>query len=202
MSFWPNERPTPSQGGIVSDIMPLEEAWARFPLAMERANLGIGHLLGRPDFVLRLWDDSRSVLAQASMTPQERERHIQHALLRRDSWPLVIDGITHGMDRTGGGKHTKPWCGRRRISKKDQAWLESRDKNIDCMGCLATGRTLSARHSREQLDAMRWVCSVKWMPSPGIWSRYGWSFPSHPRNAPGRLAGEDEIPVEDAVNEL
>lgn len=195
MNFCPEERLTPSQGGHVSDVMTLEEAWARFPLAMERANLGIGHLLDRPDFVLRLWDDSRSVLAQASMTPREREGHVQRALLRRDSWPLLIGGVTHGMDRATGGKRTPSWCGKHKVPKRDQRWLESRDRDVDCMGCLATGRTLSARHGRDQLDAMRRVCSVKWMPVPGIWSRYGWSFSSHPRSAPGLLAGEGEIPV-------
>lgn len=199
VNFWPEERLTPSQGGIVSDVLSLEEAWVRFPIAMERANLGIGHLLCRPDFVLRLWDDSRSVLAQASMTPREREGHVQRALLRRDSWPLLIGGVTHGMDRTSGGNRTPSWCGKHRVLKKGQRWLESRDRDVDCMGCLATGRTLSARHSRGALDAMRWVCSVKWMPKPGIWSRYGWSFANHPRSAPGRFEGKDEIPIADAA---
>lgn len=190
MNLWPEERLTPSQGGIVLDTLSLEEAWARFPLAMERANLGIGHLIGRPDFVLRLWDDSRSVLAQASMTPQEREGHIQRALLRRDSWPLLIGGITHGMDRRSGGKRAPSWCGKHRVSKRDQKWLESRDRDVDCMGCIATGRSMSARHDRGELEAMRWVCSVKWMPEPGIWSRYGWSFSSHPRHESQAYEGE------------
>lgn len=191
MNFWPEEHLTPAQGGIISDIMSLEEAWARFPIAMERANLGIGHLMGRPGFMLRLWDNSRSVLAQAVMTDQEREGHILRAMLRQNSWPLLIGGITHGMDRTTGGKRVPSWCGRHKVPKKDQKWLESRGKDVDCMGCIATGRSMSARHSRAELETMRWVCSVKWMPGPGIWSRYGWSFSSHPRREPGRFIGED-----------
>jgi hypothetical protein len=196
VSFGTRESLTPAQGGVVSDVMSLEEAWARFPIAMERANLGIGHLMGRPDFVLRLWDDSRSVLAQAAMTPREREGHILRGLLRRDTWPLLIGEITHGMDRGfGGGKRATSWCGKHKVPKRDQKWLESRDRDVDCMGCLASGRESSPRHRRAELEAMRWVCSVKWMPGPRIWSRYGWSFSSHPRREPGRLVGEDEIPV-------
>lgn len=193
MSFWAPENLTPSQGGYVSDVMSLEEAWARFPLAMERANLGIGHLMGRPGFILRLWDDSRSVIAQATMTPREREGHILRALLRSDSWPLLIKDTTHGMDKSGGRTRATSWCGWHKVPKKDQKWLESRGKNVDCMGCLATGRTMCAghRHDRPALEAMRWVCTVKWMPGPGIWSRYGGNVSSHPRREPGRFEGED-----------
>lgn len=192
MNPWPEERLTPSQGGIVSDVMSLEEAWARFPVAMERANLGIGHLMGRPGFVLRLWDDNRSILAQAAMMLQEREGYVLRGLLRRDAWPLLIGGITHGMDRGfGGGKRATSWCDKHKVTKRDQKWLESRGRDVDCMGCIATGRTMEARHSRAELEKMRWVCSVKWMPGPGIWSRYGWSFSSHPRRAPDRFIGED-----------
>ncbi len=192
MNVW-EEHLTPSQGGYILDTLSFEEAWARFPIAMEHANLGIGHLMGRPNFELRLWDDNRTVLAQAAMTPREREGHILRALLRRNSWPLLIDGITHGMDRTTGGKRVPSWCCKHRVPKKDQKWLESRDRDVDCMSCIATGCTMEQRHSRAQLETMRWVCSVKWMPEPKIWSRYGWSFSSHPRASPGRLEGEDEI---------
>lgn len=190
MSFDVERHLAPSQGGIVSDLMSLEEAWARFPVAMERANLGIGHLMGRPGFVLRLWDDSRSVLAQAEMTPREREGHILRAMLRRNSWPLLIGGITHGMDRYSGGKRTPSWCGKHKVLKRDQKWLESRDRDVDCMGCIATGRSMAARHSRAELEARRWVCSVKWMPEPGIWSRYGGSLSSRPRREPQTYEGE------------
>ena len=179
----------------MSDVLSLEEAWARFPIAMERANLGIGHLIGRPGFVLRLWDDSRSILAQAEMTPQERERHVLRGMLRRDAWPLLIGGITHGMDRASGGKRAQSWCGKHRVTKPGQGWMEPWARDVDCMGCIASGRTVSARHSRVELEAMRWVCSVKWMPVPRVWSRYSGSFSSHPRAEPGRLAGEDEIPT-------
>lgn len=184
MNFWPEEHLTPAQGGYISDVLSLEEAWARFPVAMERANLGIGHLMSRPNFILRLWDDGRSVLAQAQMTLQEREGHILRALLRSNSWPLLINGITHGMDRTSGGKRTPSWCGKHKVSKKDQKWMESRGRDVDCMSCIATGRSISPRHSRAALDAMRWICSVKWMPDPGIWSRYGCNFSSYPRKEP------------------
>lgn len=194
MNFWPEERLTPLQGGVVSDIISLEEAWARFPVAMERANLGIGHLMGRPGFVLRLWDDSRSVLAQAEMTPREREGHILRAMLRRNSWPLLIGGITHGMDRTTGGKRVPSWCGRHKVPKRDQKWLESRGRDVDCMSCIATGRSMSSRHGRAELEAMTWVCSVKWMPRPGIWSRYGWSFSSHSRHEPTAASGVSSEP--------
>ncbi len=199
MNFCKEERLTPVQGGYVSEIMSLEEAWARFPVAMERANLGIGHLMSRPDFVLRLWDDSRSVLAQASMTPQERERHVLSGLLRRNSWPLLINGITHGMDRTTGGKRVPSWCGKHKVSKKNQEWLASRDRDVDCMSCLVTGRSTSTRHSRAELEAMRWIHSVKWMPDPQVWSRYAWSFSSHPRKEPALFEGEDEIPMVEAA---
>ncbi len=197
MNFCTEERLTPAQGGFVlNDILSLEEAWARFPLAMERANLGIGHLMSRPDFILRLWNDSRSLLAQAKMTPRERGRCISRALLRRDSWPLLINGITHMMDRRSGGKRTPSWCGYHRVVKRDQRWLESQDRDVDCMSCLATGRVDSPRHSRNALEEMRWVASVRWMPNPGVWSRGGGSVTSHPRNPPGKFDSEDEIPME------
>lgn len=191
MNFCAEEHLTTAQGGRVPDILSLEEAWARFPLAMERANLGIGHLIGRPGFRLRLWDDSRTVLAQAHMTPQEREGCIDRSLLRRSSWPLLINGITHMMDRNSGGKRTPSWCKAHRVVKKDQRWLESRRRDVDCMSCLATGRVDSPRHSRERLEAMGWIASVKWMPDPGVWSRGGGSIASHPRNPPGRYDGEE-----------
>jgi hypothetical protein len=178
----------PARGGHVSDVLSLEEAWARFPLAMERANLGIGHLMGRPGFMLRLWDDSRSMLAQAEMTPRERESSVRRALLRRRMWPLLIGQITHLMERTG-GKKAISLC-RKKVDKREQRWLESQDREVDCMACIATGRGERTRHDRQELEAMRWVASVKWMPFPGVWSRCGSSMSSHPRNPPGRLSGE------------
>lgn len=196
MNFCAEERLTPAQGGHVIDTLSIEEAWARFPLAMERANLGIGHLMNRPDFVLRLWNDSQTILAQARSSPRERQGYISRALLRRQSWPLLINGITHMMDRRSGGKRTPSWCGRHRVAKKDQRWLESSHRDVDCMSCLATGRVDSPRHSQETLETLRWTASVTWMPNPGVWSRCGWSVSSHPRNLPGRFEGEDEIPIE------
>lgn len=191
MNFCAEEYLTPAQGGRVCDTLLLEEAWARFPLAMERANLGIGHLMNRPGFELRLWDDGQTVLAQARMTPREREGFINRGLLRRDSWPLLINGITHMMDRNSGGKRTFSWCKAYRVVKKDQKWLESRDRDVDCLSCLATGRVDSPRHSRTALEVMTWTTSVTWMPNPGIWSRCGGSFTSHPRNPPGKFEGEE-----------
>lgn len=193
MNFWPEEHLTPAQGDPVSDTLSLEEAWARFPRAMERANVGIGDLMSRPGFTLRLWDDSRTVIAQAAATQRERERHILRGMLRSSSWPLLINGITHGMDRTGGGKRVPSWCGKQKVPKKDQAWMDSRGRDVDCMGCIATGRTVSPRHSRAELEGMRWTVTAKWQERPGVWTRYGWTFSSHPRCEPGRLEGEDEI---------
>ena len=176
MSFSAREHLTSSQGGIISDILSLEEAWARFPIAMERANLGIGHLMNRPGFMLRMWDDDRSVLAQATMTPQEREKHVLRGMLRQDSWPLLIGEITHGINRGFNSKRVTSWCSKHKVIKKDQKWLESCARDIDCMSCIATGRSMSSRHSRAALEAMTWVCSVKWMSTPGIWSRCGGSY--------------------------
>lgn len=195
MNFCEEEQLTPAQGGWVSDTLTLEEAWARFPLAMERANLGIGHLMTRPGFMLRLWNDDQTMIAQARMTEREREGCILRALLRRRSWPLLIDGVTHGMDRLRGGKRVSSWCGIHRVVKKTQRWLESRDRDVDCMSCLASGNSMEPVHSRDKLEAMRWTATVTWMPYPGIWSRFGSSISSHPRNEPGRFVGEDEIPV-------
>jgi len=201
MNFCGEEYLTAAQGGHVPDILSLEEAWAWFPLAMERANLGIGHLMSRPGFTLRLWEGGQTVLAQARMTSWEREGYINRGLLRRTSWPLLINGITHMMDRNSGGKRTPSWCKAYRVSKKDQKWLESRGRDVDCMSCLATGRSDSKHHCREKLEAMGWTASIKWMPNPGIWSRGGGSIASHPRNPPGRFEGEDEIPVEEFIQD-
>lgn len=187
-SLFMDQATVPAQGGHISDVLSLEEAWARFPLAMERANLGIGHLMSRPGFMLRLWDDSRSVLAQAEMTPREQEAHVRRALLRRRMWPLLIRGITHLMERTG-GKRAISLCGKK-VDKRSQLWLESQGQEVDCMACIATGRGEKSRHDRQELEAMRWVASVTWQPFPGVWSRCGSSMSSHPRNLPGLLTGE------------
>lgn len=187
-SLFDDTRAGPAHGGHVPCTLSLEEAWARFPLAMERANLGIGHLMGRPGFRLRLWDDARTVLAQAEMTPRERENHVRRALLRRRMWPLLINNITHLMERTG-GKRAISLCGKK-VEKRSQLWLESRDREVDCMACVATGRGETSRHGREGLETMRWIASVTWMPIPGVWSRCGWSVSSHPRMPSGRYEGE------------
>lgn len=175
--------------GIFSDNLSLEEAWARFPLAMERANLGIGHLMERPGFILRLWDDSRSVLAQAEMTSSEREIHVQKSMRRRRMLPLLIGSITHTMDTLRTGKRAISLCGKK-VERREQLWFESRDREADCMACIATGRGEKSPHDRQALEAMRWVASSKWMPVPGVWSRFGWSVSSHPRSQPGRYEGE------------
>lgn len=195
MNREPEERLTPGQGGPVFDTLSLEEAWARFPRAMERANVGIGDLMSRPGFILRLWDDSRTVMAQAPATARERERHILRGILRSSSWPLLINGITHGMDRTSSGKRVPSWCGKHKVPKRDQAWMESRGRDVDCMGCLATGRTMSPRHSRAELERMRWTVTVTWRENPGVWTRCGWSLSSHPRREPRLMEGESEIAV-------
>jgi hypothetical protein len=195
-SLFNDERLDPTRGGHVSDVLSIEEAWARFPLAMERANLGIGHLMERPGFVLRLWDDGRSMLAQADMTPREHEGHVRRALLRRRMWPLLIGQVTHLMERTG-GKRAISLCGRK-VDKRAQLWMESQDREVDCMACVATGRGEKPRHTKQDLEAMHWIASVKWMPNPGVWSRCGGSVSSHPRNQPGRYEGEK---ADDAPNQ-
>jgi hypothetical protein len=179
---------SPERGGHVLDALSLEEAWARFPAAMEKANLGIGHLMGRPGFGLRLWDDSRTVLAQAEMTPREREAQVTRAMRRRRMWPLLVDNITHQMERTS-GKRAISLCGKK-VNKREQAWFESKNREIDCMACIATGRGETSKHTRLELEAMHWIASVKWMPVPGVWSRCGWSVASHPRNPPRLYEGE------------
>lgn len=168
------------------DVISLEEAWAMFPLAMRRANLGIGHLMTRPEFRLRLWDDSRTLLAQAATSPREREAHVTRSLLRNRARPLMIDGVTHLMARQLQGKWARSACDKKVDKRQD--WEGSRDRAVDRLACVADSHQGRMRDdftghdkTREELEALTWTASVRWRPVPGIWSRYGASFSTHPR---------------------
>ena len=167
-----------------ADIVSLDEAWALFPLAMERANVGIGHLMRRPGFQLRMWHGDQTLLAQAEMTPRERASHVTRSM-HRNSWrPLRVAGVTHRMERMS-EKSVRSECGLKMGTR--QPWDESYGRVVDCMACLGARRSslrIRGEKSCEELESEFKLVNATWMQEPGVWSRYGTSFSSHPRRDP------------------